>query len=297
MKITSLYKNINQKSVLKNIDLTIKNGEIIGVIGRNGAGKTTLFRCLTNQYLPDQGSITINGNDTQTFSKLREKIFYIDEQANFLSAYPLSTIQRFYEKAYPNFDHEYYLELITTFHLNSHARYRSLSKGMQGVFKVILGIASNAEYLLLDEPFDGLDAMIKKEIIQLILVHMATTGNSILITSHNLNELETIIDRSLFLANGEIRYDVYLESLREYGQKLQLAFSKNTLPEVVHKHGQILSTQRNTFTVFFPQYSDTIRQQLIDEAPLLMEETAFSLEDLLQLTSNSKINIQKKETT
>ncbi|WP_321384553.1 AAA family ATPase [uncultured Enterococcus sp.] len=175
---------------------------------------------------------------------LRKKFFYIDEQADFLSAYSLSTIQHFYEAAYPKFDCQHYFQLCMTFQLDKQTRYRSLSKGMRGIFKLILGIASNAEYLFLDEPFDGLDAMVKKEMIQVILEHMTIHGNNILITSHNLNELETIVDRCLFLVNGEISYDVYLEDLRTQGQKLQLAFAKNKIPEVVRTHGQILTKQR-----------------------------------------------------
>ncbi len=187
MKIENLEKTIDHRVILKDINLTFYQGEITGLIGQNGSGKTTFFRTLSGHYELDTGKIMIDQEDIQKNKLLKQKIFYIDEQYNFLSGYTLNKLLVFYQNAYASFNKEKYLTLTKKNNLNPNLKYRSMSKGMQGLYKMILAICSNAEYLLLDEPLDGLDFIVKKNVLGLLLDAVSENSRSIIISSHNLN--------------------------------------------------------------------------------------------------------------
>lgn len=236
MKVMKLSKMIEGKQILNDVHFELKANEIVGLIGRNGSGKTTLFRTLTGQYLPDKGEIELDGISLLTATQSKSELFYIDEAENFLAPYTLKTINQFYRTAYPNFNQDLFLTLTGSHQLPLHVNYHGLSKGMQGLFNMILAISSNARFLLLDEPFDGLDVIVRKYVIGLLLEHISDNQRTALIASHNLNELENLADRVLLLKNQTIIKDYRLEEMRESAKKIQMVFktkkshhlSKNT---------------------------------------------------------------------
>lgn len=189
----------------------------------------------------------------------------------------------FYSNAYPNFDRDKYFCLTNENNLNENSKYRSLSKGMRGLYRIILAICSNANYLLLDEPFDGLDVLVRKNIIELILDTITDNSRAILISSHNLNELENIIDRALFLDQQQIQHDYHLENIREKARKIQLVFSSKKIPAIVKNNSKLLRYQGRVVTVIFENYTDSLKQAINDEHPLLFEELPLTLEDLFEI--------------
>jgi len=190
MKVSHLTKTIDQKLILEDITFELTSNELVGLIGRNGSGKTTLFRTIAGHYYTDGGEITIDDKNIETMPKERQHIFYIDEKENFLSQYSLKKINAFYRAAYPNFDQDLFVSLMHEHELPLRLSYNRMSKGMQGLFQMILAVCSNATYLLLDEPFDGLDVIVRKKVIGLLLENMSETKRTTLIASHNLDELE-----------------------------------------------------------------------------------------------------------
>ena len=205
MKVNNLQKTIDGQAILEEINFSLNPQEIVGLVGRNGSGKTTLFRTLAGHYLLDGGEVTIAGMDLAKAVEQKTQLFYIDELDNFLKYYSLKKINEFYRLAYPKFDQDRYLALLKENEFHQRMSYRRLSKGMQGLYQMILAISSEANYLLLDEPFDGLDVIVRKKVIALLLDHLATHENcSIMIASHNLVELEGIIDRVLLLKGKSI---------------------------------------------------------------------------------------------
>lgn len=297
MQLHNLEKQIDHQTIINNISVTINKGEITGIIGRNGSGKTTLFRLLSGQYILDSGKIVIEGQDINQHLSLKQKIFYIDEQEQFLNPYSLNKILLFYINAYPNFDRDKYFCLTKEKMLNENSKYRSLSKGMKGLYRIILAICSNADYLLLDEPFDGLDVFVRKNIIALILDTITDNSRAILISSHNLNELENIIDRALFLDQQQIQYDYHLENIREKARKVQLVFSSKKIPAVVKNNSKLLRYQGRVVTVVFEDYTDSLEQAIQDEQPLLFEELPLTLEDLFEInfSKTTKKTIPKEK--
>ncbi|MGX7262525.1 ATP-binding cassette domain-containing protein [Enterococcus crotali] len=290
MKIENLEKRIDQNIILKQINLTFNKGEITGLIGRNGSGKTTFFRSIAGHYELDQGRILIDQEDIQEHKILKQKVFYIDEQYNFLSGYTLDKLLVFYQNAYAGFNKEKYLALTKKNNLNPQFKYRSMSKGMQGLYKMILAICSNADYLLLDEPLDGLDVIVKKNVLGILLDDVSENRRSIIISSHNLNELESIIDRALILKKNQIQLDYHLEVLREHARKIQMVFKTKKVPQLVKENSKLLHFQGRVVTAIFENYTDELKSLIQAEQPILFEELPLTLEDVFE------VNLTNEET-
>lgn len=283
MKVNNLQKTIDGQAILEEINFSLNPQEIVGLVGRNGSGKTTLFRTLAGHYLLDGGEVTIAGMDLAKAVEQKTQLFYIDELDNFLKYYSLKKINEFYRLAYPKFDQDRYLALLKENEFHQRMSYRRLSKGMQGLYQMILAISSEANYLLLDEPFDGLDVIVRKKVIALLLDHLATHENcSIMIASHNLVELEGIIDRVLLLKGKSIVKDYSLEQMREHARKLQLVFRRKGVPAFVKEQAKLLSIQGRVVTVIFEEYTPELASQLKALEPVVMEELPLSLEDLFE---------------
>jgi ABC-2 type transport system ATP-binding protein len=282
MKITGLTKKIEQKTIIENITFTLNKNEIVGLIGRNGSGKTTLFRTIASQYQLDAGKITIDEQALLDAPQLKEAIFYIDEKENFLSSYSLKKINGFYRSAYTNFDQNLYLELMQSNELPLNHSYRRMSKGMQGLYKMILALASNATYLLLDEPFDGLDIIVRKKVIGLLLENLSEANRTAIIASHNLNELENIVDRALLIKGKTIEKDYQLETMRENARKIQLVFRSKQVPAFIKQHSKLITRQGRVIVALFEDYNSELAEQIRQLDPLVFEELPLNLEDLFE---------------
>ncbi|MBV7389590.1 ATP-binding cassette domain-containing protein [Enterococcus alishanensis] len=287
MMIHGLYKTINQQIVLEDIHFTLTQNEIVGLIGRNGSGKTSLFRLLAGYYLPDSGDIQINQQSIYQEPTIKEQIFFIDEKENFLNTYSLKKINAFYRLNYQNFDQDLFLQLTHQYDLSLQLNYRQLSKGMQGLFQMILAICSNATYLLLDEPFDGLDVIVRKQVIGLLLEHLSEKNRTALIASHNLSELEGLIDRALLLKDNKINKEYCLENMRETAKKIQLVFKTKKIPVIVKENSKLINFQGRVITVVFEHYTPELADQIKAYDPLVFEELPLSLEDLFEANLNA----------
>lgn len=289
MKVMKLSKMIEGKQILNDVHFELKANEIVGLIGRNGSGKTTLFRTLTGQYLPDKGEIELDGISLLTATQSKSELFYIDEAENFLAPYTLKTINQFYRTAYPNFNQDLFLTLTGSHQLPLHVNYHGLSKGMQGLFNMILAISSNARFLLLDEPFDGLDVIVRKDVIGLLLEHISDNQRTALIASHNLNELENLADRVLLLKNQTIIKDYRLEEMRESAKKIQMVFKTKKIPSLVKEHSRLLTIQGRVITAIFEDFNQDLANKIQTPQPVLFEELPLSLEDLFEANLKEKM--------
>ena len=289
MKVMKLSKMIEGKQILNDVHFELKANEIVGLIGRNGSGKTTLFRTLTGQYLPDKGEIELDGISLLTATQSKSELFYIDEAENFLAPYTLKTINQFYRTAYPNFNQDLFLTLTGSHQLPLHVNYHGLSKGMQGLFNMILAISSNARFLLLDEPFDGLDVIVRKDVIGLLLEHISDNQRTALIASHNLNELENLADRVLLLKYQTIIKDYRLEEMRESAKKIQMVFKTKKIPSLVKEHSRLLTIQGRVITAIFEDFNQDLANKIQTLQPVLFEELPLSLEDLFEANLKEKM--------
>ena len=282
LTIQNVHKTIEKKSILTAISFTQNLGEIIGLVGRNGVGKSTLLRCIAGSYQLDDGQVLIDQTDVAVQPEMRTQLFYLDEAHLFFKGNQLLQIGRYYAQAYPDFDTDQLTDLLAMYHLDGHQRYQQMSKGMQGLFNIILAVCSHARYLLLDEPFDGLDVIVRKNIIRLLLDHVGQTQTAVLITSHNLVELDQLIDRTLILKETKIIKDYQLEQLRQTDRKLQIVLKTNTIPALFKEAGRVLSVSGRVMVVYFPNYSDELAAQIQAYEPVLCESLPITLEDLFE---------------
>jgi len=278
--VDKLNKQIDHQATLDQISFEIQPGQIVGVIGRNGVGKTTLFRTINGQYLADVGTVLVDDQDIANQPELRTQLCFIDPLANFFRGTTIKQIQWYYQNAYSDFDNEKFEGLLTRYGLTTNQKLRHFSKGTFGLFTIILSVATQATYLFLDEPLDGLDVLTRKNILGILIDEVADGKRSILIASHNLAELEGVIDRALMLKDGQIVNDYQLETMRSNARKLQLVYRDKQIPAVVRELGRIVHVSGRVIVVVFEDYTETVQAQLAATDPVFQEELPLSLTDL-----------------
>lgn len=282
LQVTGLSKQISQRPIIQDINFEWAPGEIIGLVGRNGVGKTTLFRTMMNQYVAEAGHVTIDGEDTIEVPSRQEQLFFIDTQYNFLSTYRLWELPRFFGTVYPHFDGERYTKLIAQFDLDRNSQYRRLSKGMRALVNLILALTSNATYIILDEPFDGLDVIVRENIATMVIDEVADQRKGFLISSHDLNELDGLSDRVLLLKDSQLIHDYNLEEVRARAKKIQLVLNDKVIPDVLKEHSQLIRVSGRVLVVVITDYTPAIDQALKALKPVLFEELPLTLEDLFR---------------
>lgn len=281
LAVNNLTKIINNRPVLKEISFTVEAGQIMGVVGRNGIGKTTLFRTITDSYLADHGNVTIDGKDINIERELRQQIFFVDPFNNFFSMYTAKQVASMYELAYDRFNKDQFLADLKAHNLPINQRYRSFSKGMQGLFNVLLAINSRAQFIILDEPFDGLDILVRENVKRILIEYVQQRQTSLIISSHNLTELDTLIDKAIILQENTVVKEYTLENTRETARKIQLVFT-DEYPNALHQFGTIVEQRGRVYVVVFDNYTPTIDKIIAESAPLLFEELPLGLEDLFR---------------
>ena len=204
IQIKNVSKTFSTIKAVDNISLDIREGLVFGMLGTNGAGKSTLLRMMSGIWKPDAGNIYIDGESVWNNPKGKSKIFYIsDEQFYYPNSSPLDMIS-FYKNYYPDFDISRFHDFLNHFGLDYNRKISTFSKGMKKQLSIIIGICSNAQYLLCDETFDGLDPVMRQAIKNLFTKEIEERGLTPVIASHNLRELEDICDHIGLLHKGGV---------------------------------------------------------------------------------------------
>lgn len=243
IKAEELTKLFGGKAALDDVSFEIEDGSIYGLIGSNGSGKSTLLRLISGVYLPDGGSIGIDGTPTFDNPELKAQIAFLGDTPYFLAQSNLNEMARFYEGLYPTFNRAVYEHLLNVFPLDRRARISSMSKGMQRQAALILSMSTEPRYLLLDEAFDGLDVVMRRVLGNILLDGVENREMTTVIASHNLRELEDLSDHVGLLHKGKIIFNDKTDSLRGQLHKVQAVF--NHVPEASTFTGlNILKTER-----------------------------------------------------
>lgn len=282
LNVTGLSKEIGGQQIIQDITFEWAPGEILGLVGRNGVGKTTLFRSMMNHYVPEAGHVTVDGQDTQRVPSRQQQLFFIDTQYNFLNNYRLWELPDFFRAVYPRFDEQRFTSLLAEFKLDRNSQYRRLSKGMRALVNLVLALTSNATYIILDEPFDGLDVIIRENIASMVIDEVADQQKGFLISSHDLNELDGLSDRVLLLKDSQLVHDYNLEDIRAKAKKIQLVLNDRVIPAVLKEHSQLIRVSGRVLVVVITNYTPEIDQALKDLKPVLFEELPLTLEDLFR---------------
>lgn len=277
LEIQSLNKDFNRVSVLQNLSWQIETGTIVGLIGPNGAGKSTLLRCLAGVYTYPSGQILL---DHKPIDQVKDRLFFISDEPFYFSHFNCQEMTRFYRSFYPRFDLDYYQKLLALFRFDERKPIQSLSKGLKRQSAIILALSCRPQLLLMDESFDGLDPrtrlLLKRELIDLV----SEKTLSIIISSHNIRELEDIADQLALLEGGKIAF-VQKTGLGESTyHKVQLGYQQPIPPEL-YKDMDLLHVEINgkVATIIY-QENEATQEALLATKPLLVNPLPINMEEI-----------------
>ncbi|MFT8352704.1 ABC transporter ATP-binding protein [Clostridium saccharoperbutylacetonicum] len=281
IEINKLSFEIDEKIILKDINLKINKGTIFGIIGPNGVGKTTLLRCLTGIYQPICGSVNYDGREVYDNVEVKSEIGYVADENIMQSKFKVKEILKYYRYSYKNFDEDRFSQLNKIFKIPTNKFVFQLSKGMKMRLSIMLSFSIKAKYLILDEPTSGLDAILKNKLLKLFADEVIENGTTIVISSHHLSELERICDEVAILDEGVVSYENSVENMKNKIKKIQVAFDKQISEEELKLKGNNkISKVGRVFTIITDEYDEELIQSLKALKPLFIEEIDLSLEDI-----------------
>ncbi len=228
IEIRELSKFFDKTCALDGVELCFKKGGIYALVGSNGSGKSTLMRNIAGVYEPDGGQLLVDGEAAFDKPQVKRKVFFLPDTPSFFKNATVLSMADFYRRLYPDFDMEQLQTLGKIFPIGLDKRIDKMSKGMQRQAALMLALSSGAEFLLLDEAFDGLDPVVRGTLKSLLMTWAQDKGTTTIIASHNLRELEDLCDHVTLLHKGKAICSDDLESLRSGIHKVQAAFK--TLP-------------------------------------------------------------------
>ncbi|MBR4393216.1 MAG: ABC transporter ATP-binding protein [Oscillospiraceae bacterium] len=239
IEVKELVKSFEGFRALDGLTLTVPDGAVYGLVGPNGAGKSTLIRHLTGIYRQDAGEVLVDGQPVYENPVIKEKIAYIPDDIFYYTQAGIRDMARFMQSMYPRFDTERFEKLSELFGLDEKRPMRKLSKGQQKQAAFQIAMAQRPEILVLDEPVDGLDPVMRRQVWSVILSDVEQYGTTVLVSSHNLRELEDVCDHVGIMNHGKMLVERSLSELQENLVKIQLAYPDGgALPEgltIVHE--------------------------------------------------------------
>lgn len=295
IEIKGLSKRIEDKCILKEINLKVTKGSIFGLIGPNGAGKSTLIRCLTGIYGLEEGEILYDGQSVYENTEVKDKIGYVADENNFFSTFKLIDIIKYYKLAYKNFDEEKFQELNKEFKMDTKKRFFQLSKGNKMKFAIMMAMCINPQYLILDEPTSGIDPIFKRKFIEILLNEVAEKGTTVIISSHNLSNVERICDTIAILNNGKVTQVNSIENMKNKIKKLQVAFKAAVKEEELKIHGVVkVESVGRVYNIVTTDYGVELLDKINSLNPLFIEELQLSLEDIFIYTIEEEEKYNEK---
>lgn len=285
LKVINVSKGFSGKEAIKNIGLEVKAGTIMGLVGPNGAGKSTLLRTIVDIYTPDCGEVIIKGENIKDNYKLKECIGYVADRNDFFNSYTLNEMVNYYSLSYKTFDIDTFLKLNSIFELPRNKRLSKLSKGNASRAAFIFAMSIKPELLILDEPTSGLDPIAKRKFFQALIEDVSERATTVIISSHNLADLESICDQVVFLKDGEIVQDNTMENLKTSMKKLQIIFKDNA-PDHFEDWTEFLNVAKlgRSYNAITKEYNEKLVSKLKENGALFIEELDLTLEDMLVYT-------------
>lgn len=281
IEFINVNKKFGDKLVLHDLNLSIKEGSIVGLVGANGSGKSTLLRLLSGVMQADAGVVRVNGQDVYDNPLVKEDIFFLADDPYFFSQSSILDMKNFYKIFYKNFDEELFNSLLKDFNLDPNAKINSFSKGMKRQVSVIIAFACQAKILLLDEAFDGLDPLMRFKLRQYITDKAYEEDAIVIISSHNLRELEDICDSVAIIDQHSVKMNHSTQEYNDLYHRFQLAFDKPFDPELFKVLNPIhVSGKSQLFTVILKGDKKELKEELDKFSPLLNEHGNVSLEEI-----------------
>ncbi len=279
IKVKKLVKTFDGFNALDGLDINVEKGSVYGLIGPNGAGKTTLIKHLAGIYTQNSGEIEIDGQAVFENNEIKNDMVLISDDLFFFSTYSILETAKYYAGIYPNWSWERFESLKEIFKIDTSRRVRRLSKGMQKQVAFWLAICTMPKIMLLDEPVDGLDPVMRRNVWRLMLQDVAENGTTVLVSSHNLRELEDVCDHVGIMHKGQVVLEKALDDVKGNIHKVQLAFN-GEFPsdlgiEILH-HEQFGSVH----LVIAKGKTEDIIQKINSKNPIICDILPLTLEEV-----------------
>ena len=279
IEIRSLVKSFDGFRALDGLNLSVPDGAVYGLCGSNGAGKSTAIRHLAGILRQDSGEVLVGGKEVFENPELKGRIAYIPDEVFFYTQATIHDMMKLYRDVFPHFSKERFEKLGSAFEIDPKRLIRKLSKGMQKQAAFWLALSTTPDILLLDEPVDGLDPLMRRQIWSVLLADVAERGTTVLVSSHNLRELEDVCDHVGIVDRGKMLLERSLSDLQENTVKIQAVFREGqTIPpelDVVHTS----STGRLQQLVIRGK-ADEVSRRIEETEPVYMDVIPLTLEEI-----------------
>jgi ABC-type multidrug transport system, ATPase component len=283
IELLNIHKQLDGLEILKDLSLTLEDGKFYGLVGPNGVGKSTLLRVISGVLIPEHGIVLIDEKDFSSDHRLKKDIIYVSDDPYFFGMNTLKELRQFYHIFYTSFSESVYYRLINLFQVNEKAPLSSFSKGMKRQASLIIGLALDPKVLLLDETFDGLDPVMRMNLLQYLQNQVKEKNLTVFIASHGIRDLEDICDHICLLYEGQItdmgnKNDPQL-SLHAYRMK----FSKPINLKEIETLSSVVHYEINGKELFLVLNEE--RGNALDKLKLLScEEETLTMEDVFIYT-------------
>ena len=275
LELKNVSKSFGKFKALDDLSMTIPQGAVYGLVGPNGAGKTTAIRHITGVYRPDAGEITMEGLPIYENPQVKQSIGYIPDEIFYFASSSLQDMAKFYRGLYPRFDMALFQRLTEVFQLPMGSPIRRFSKGMQKQAAFQLTLSIRPDVLVLDEPVDGLDPVMRRQVMSLILAEVAERNTTVLISSHNLRELEDVCDHVGIMNHGKMLLERSLADMQGSTVKLQMV---GDVPEGLNILHQSSTGRLQTLVV--RGNAREVEAQVEAASPMFYDILPLSLEEI-----------------
>jgi len=281
IRVECVTKYFEDFKVLDEISMHVRRGTIYGLVGPNGAGKTTLINHLSGVLTPVSGGITIGGEAVYENEGMKRRVLSIADDWFYYSTFTTREMAKFYRSVYPNFNMERYNAIKEIFKIDEKRQIRKLSKGMKKQVAFWLSLSAMPEVLILDEPLDGLDPVMRKQVLSLVIADVADREMTVLVSSHNLRELEDICDWVGIIHEGRMILEKPLDDLKGNVHKYQVILSLDSA-EVLKKREDVLhiSNTGSVYSVILRGDAEENDRRMSALSPHLCERVSLTLEEV-----------------
>lgn len=281
LEVKNVVKTFDGFRALDGLTMTVPKGAVYGLVGPNGAGKSTIIRHLAGIYRQDSGEVLLDGQPVYENTGAKRRMAVIGDDWYYFPQAGIKEMAKFFAGIYPDFSWERYEKLKQVFPLDEKMMLRRMSKGMQKQAAFWLTVCCMPEYLILDEPVDGLDPVMRRQVWSLLLGDVAERGTTVLVSSHNLRELEDVCDHVGILNKGRVLLERSLSDLQDNTVKLQVAYQGVTEPvlpvelNILHR-----SHVGRVYTYIVRGSSQEILRRMQITEPVLLESIPLTLEEI-----------------
>ncbi len=281
IQVKNVTKYFDDFKVLDDFSLNVKKGTIYGLVGPNGAGKTTIINHINGVLRADSGEIVIDGASVYENEKIKENVLSIADDWFYYSTYTVRQMMHFYRDIYPSFSTERYEAIKGILKIDEKRQIRKLSKGMKKQVAFTLVLSAMPEVLILDEPLDGLDPVMRKQILNLVIADVNDREMTVLVSSHNLRELEDICDWVGIIHQGRMIIEKPLDDLKGSVHKYQLVLDETTANKLSENKNVLhISRTGSVYSVIMRGDGEETQKMLGVISPVLCERVSLTLEEV-----------------